>query len=88
MDVASALGGLPGVDKVERNALQRNRFTVFPSQGQAIYATVNEQVQNNGWPVRALYTERGRLDDVFRQITQQPIAPQQGTHQQSGAAAQ
>lgn len=48
VDVISAIGGLPGIDAVEKNALQQNRFTIFPSEGQEIYATVSEQVQKHG----------------------------------------
>ena len=69
-DVAGIIGGLPGVEKVEQKNLQVNRYTIFACKGEEIYTAVSQQVLKNNWAVRALHVERGRLDDVFRRITQ------------------
>ena len=69
-DVAGIIGGLPGVEKVEQQNLQVNRYTIFACKGEEIYTAVSQQVLKNNWAVRALHVERGRLDDVFRRITQ------------------
>ncbi len=76
-DVTRIIGALPGVEKVEQNGVQANRYTIFARRGEEIYAAVSDQVLKNDWPVRALHVERGRLDDVFRHITQQQ-SPQIG----------
>ena len=72
-DVQKAMMGLPGIAKVEKTTTLPHHFTIFPEQGKDIYSTVNAKAQEEQWPVRALHVERGRLDDVFRQITQAPV---------------
>ncbi|PIE41391.1 MAG: multidrug ABC transporter ATP-binding protein [Gammaproteobacteria bacterium] len=42
---------------------------VFPKPGQTLFAPINELIQANQWQVRELHMERGRLDEVFRNIT-------------------
>ncbi len=42
---------------------------VFPHGGQSIAAAVADLLRARGWQPAALRVERGRLDDVFRQIT-------------------
>ena len=42
---------------------------VFPRAGRSIITEVTDLVRAAGWSVAALRVERGRLDDVFRQIT-------------------
>lgn len=64
------LAGLPGVDQVESDQAE-NRITVFPTAGEPVFHAVNQLVSQQGWKLRALYVERGRLDDVFRQITEE-----------------
>ena len=70
VDVGAELAEIVGVDKVECSPLSSNCYTVFPSGSAPLYAIIDERARSLQWPVRALYTERGRLDDVFRQITQ------------------
>jgi ABC-2 type transport system ATP-binding protein len=45
---------------------------IFPRAGRPIVEQVSELVRIRGWSVDELFVERGRLDDVFRDITQRP----------------
>jgi hypothetical protein len=42
---------------------------IFPRVGQTIVAEVTDLVRTAGWPIVGIRVERGRLDDVFRAIT-------------------
>ena len=42
---------------------------VVPVDGSEIVEAVNLQLVENNIPAEQIYVERGRLDDVFRQIT-------------------
>ena len=64
----SGLRALPGVADVQTDE-EGGRVTVFPANGQAIFPHVQAHVQAQGWPVQAMHVERGRLDEVFREIT-------------------
>jgi ABC-2 type transport system ATP-binding protein len=65
--VASILSELPQARKVE---LKEGELTVFPAQGQSLFEVISDTVRENGWAVSELRLEAGRLDEVFRQITQ------------------
>jgi ABC-2 type transport system ATP-binding protein len=70
IDARTALLRLPGVVAVEPIEDGEGRaFLVVPQEGRAIIAEVTDLVRTAGWPVAALRVERGRLDDVFRDIT-------------------
>ncbi|MEM7292465.1 MAG: ABC transporter ATP-binding protein [Pseudomonadota bacterium] len=69
-DIGAVLRGAPEVAAVESAPGQPRRFTVFPNDANNIYALVNEAAQKHQWPVSALHIERGRLDDVFRELTE------------------
>ncbi len=64
----SGLRSLAGVADIEADE-QAGRVTVFPANGQAIFPAVQEHVHQQGWQVEAIHVERGRLDEVFREIT-------------------
>ncbi|MFM2287117.1 MAG: hypothetical protein RL684_260 [Pseudomonadota bacterium] len=49
---------------------QDNRITAFPKPGRAIFAAVGDALKAQGVVVRELALEAGRLDEVFRTITQ------------------
>jgi len=66
--VASRLSELPGARKVE---LREGELTVFPSEGAALLEVVSEAIRENHWDVSELRLEAGRLDEVFRQVTQE-----------------
>ncbi len=63
-----ALAALPGVAGVERNEREHS-LTVLAQPGQVIFPQVNALITQQGWVVRELDVERGRLDEVFRNLT-------------------
>lgn len=71
MDVQVDLSGLQslqGVAGVEADQ-EAGLVTVFPVNGTPIFPQVQAHVQEKGWRVQAMHVERGRLDEVFREIT-------------------
>ena len=62
-----ALAALAGVDATENSA--ENEITLLPKAGANLLVSVNDLVRKNNWPVDVLYQKRGRLDEVFRDIT-------------------
>ncbi len=66
--VASRLSELPGARKVE---LREGELTVFPNEGASLLEVVSDAVKENHWDVSELRLEAGRLDEVFRQVTQE-----------------
>ena len=70
-DMAEAFGALPGVASVEilQAADGCVRLQLFPAGDAALAASVSELARDRKWDVEELHVERGRLDDVFREIT-------------------
>jgi ABC-2 type transport system ATP-binding protein len=66
--VRQALTALPQVASVEIDP-QDERITAFPRQGQAIFEPVSALLRERGFAFDELELERGRMDEVFRQIT-------------------
>lgn len=64
--VASALGVLPQVGKVE---ISEGELTLFPTGEKGLLEAVTRAVSENQWRVSALRLEAGRLDEVFHSIT-------------------
>jgi ABC-2 type transport system ATP-binding protein len=62
------LGRLPQVAGVEVDPLD-GRVTVFPRPGERILEPVEQLLREQGLEVSEIQLERGRLDEVFRQIT-------------------
>lgn len=62
------LGRLPQVASIEVDALD-GRTTVFPRPGERILEPVENLLREQGLEVSEIQLERGRLDEVFRQIT-------------------
>ena len=71
--VATALGSLAGVEKVERNAVAEGHVLLraIPKAGAIIAGDVANLLNQKSLAVAEMYVERGKLDDVFRQITSQ-----------------
>ncbi|HXE17269.1 MAG TPA: ATP-binding cassette domain-containing protein [Stellaceae bacterium] len=70
IDARTALLRLPGVASVETvEDGEGKALLVVPQEGRSIIAEVTDLVRTAGWPVAALRVERGKLDDVFRDIT-------------------
>lgn len=59
---------LPEVAQVEASADGKS-LTIFPKAGKSLFFTLNHLVQEHQWEVHELHVERGRMDDVFREIT-------------------
>ena len=62
------LGRLPQVAAIEVDPLD-GRTTVFPKPGERILEAVEQLLREQGVQVSEIQLERGRLDEVFRQIT-------------------
>ena len=62
------LGRLPQVSAIEVDPLD-GRITVFPRPGARILEPVEDLLRQQGLEVSEIQLERGRLDEVFRQIT-------------------
>src|ERR1700734_3868669 len=75
---------LPEVAEVEVVARDL-RLTAVPKRGANTLAAVSALIDKNNWDVPELHLESGRLDEVFRTLTQAPGTPKTGAAQ--GAAA-
>ncbi|MDZ7840598.1 MAG: ATP-binding cassette domain-containing protein [Gammaproteobacteria bacterium] len=68
--VVSALRAVEGVrDVTTRNDNGGIRFEATPEGDAVIVDRIADVVRENGWAMVAMYVERGRLDDVFRDVT-------------------
>ncbi len=65
----SPLLALPGVLEVETQRDGR-MLTVLAKPGEVIFPAVGEYARAHQWPVQELSVERGRLDEVFRTLTE------------------
>jgi ABC-2 type transport system ATP-binding protein len=65
----AALSTVADVAAVEIDP-QDHRLTAFPKPGRQIFVAVNQALQAQGIAVSELQLESGRLDEVFRTITQ------------------
>lgn len=72
-DANAELARLAGVSAVERrvDGVRDGAlcFVAVPKRGQSIVAEVGQHARTRGWQVDELHVETGRLDDVFREIT-------------------
>ncbi|MEM1080560.1 MAG: ABC transporter ATP-binding protein [Pseudomonadota bacterium] len=73
---ASALSELVEVSRVE---IRRGLVTAFPSKQGDLFSAVTQLSSQSAWEVSRLQLESGRLDDVFRDITQGPSDPDSAT---------
>jgi ABC-2 type transport system ATP-binding protein len=70
------LTALPGVAAVEPvSDAEGDDIIVFPRDGRTIVAEIADLARERGWTITGLRVERGRLDDVFREITGTPPEP-------------
>ncbi|MGQ0622835.1 MAG: ABC transporter ATP-binding protein [Panacagrimonas sp.] len=75
-----ALLGVADVESIEvdpQAEQPHQRLTAFPRRGKAIFAAIGERLKAQGIAVSEIQLERGRLDEVFRSVTQ-PASPAQG----------
>lgn len=71
VNLKSALEGISDIDRIEvaDGRSDTAHVVVVARNGAPIIETVNARMKDRGIAVEQLYVERGRLDDVFRQIT-------------------
>jgi ABC-2 type transport system ATP-binding protein len=68
--IRAELAALPGVTAVEPiGDGEGNGLIVFPRDGRAVVAEIAALARERGWTITGLRVERGRLDDVFREVT-------------------
>ncbi len=68
--VAAKLKTLAPVAQVERKAVDDDiQLTAFPKSGALLIEAVSALAGREGWKLKELYAEPGRLDEVFRAIT-------------------
>jgi len=77
--VIAALSGHKAIDRVETINTDNGQVDLraIPSNGVAIVADVAALLQEKGITVSELFVERGKLDDVFREVT---ISEQEGAN--------
>ncbi|MFK8014380.1 MAG: ABC transporter ATP-binding protein [Gammaproteobacteria bacterium] len=63
-----ALRQLPGVSGLEVGE-DGSGVVALPHEGADLFAQVSELIGRNSWPVTQIEMDRGRLEDVFRDIT-------------------
>jgi len=70
-DVQGILQGIPSVEKVEIQSSnhQTLSFVILAKQGQPILEEVKERLDQQNVKIVEMYVEKGRLDEVFRQMT-------------------
>ena len=71
-DVAAAraaLSALPFVERVEETQGEPAALILIPRDGRTIVTEASDVARGQGWRVRELTVERGRLDEVFRDLT-------------------
>jgi len=73
----AVLTGVDGVREVERLAERDGcqHLLVYPDAGESIAARVIAKTREEGWDVRHVSVDPGRLDEVFREITEGLIRP-------------
>ena len=69
-DAVPAISALPGVREVQVQGDGR-RIVVLPQAGANPLPALARLVHDRGWVADDLHVERGRLDEVFRQITRE-----------------
>ena len=69
--IVAEIGNVAGVARVEEAGSEDGMTAVLaiPVEGQSIVHDVAEYVGKSGITVEELHAERGRLDEVFRQLT-------------------
>jgi ABC-2 type transport system ATP-binding protein len=70
-DISADLNGLANVETVEASEDERLSYIIVAKDGHSIFSQVSEIAQDKHWPVSEFHVERGQLEDVFRNVTQQ-----------------
>lgn len=67
-EVKQKLESLINVHRIECDD-DSDLITIFPVAGKSVLKQVNELIHAQDWEVEEFHVEKGRLDDVFRQVT-------------------
>ncbi|MGQ0674602.1 MAG: ABC transporter ATP-binding protein [Rhodospirillales bacterium] len=88
-EAGAAIRALAGVASVEQAELAGGtaRLTALPEPGREIAIALRRMAADKGWSVGEFHIERGRLDEVFRAITQGLGARGQSARGPGGSAA-
>jgi ABC-2 type transport system ATP-binding protein len=70
----AAVSGLEAVASVEINEREA-RLTAFPRPNRVVLPVVSELIARERWDIEELHLEAGRLDEVFRAITDRGADP-------------
>jgi ABC-2 type transport system ATP-binding protein len=71
--IRAELGALSGVAAVEPvGDKESDALIVFPRDRRPVIGDIADLARERGWKISELRVERGRLDDVFREITTAP----------------
>ncbi|MBO0735047.1 MAG: ATP-binding cassette domain-containing protein [Alphaproteobacteria bacterium] len=69
-NIRADLAALPGIAAVEQvSDPEGDALLVLPRGGRPVIAEIADLARERGWTLAGLRVERGRLDDVFREIT-------------------
>jgi len=75
-NIRAEIAALPGVAAVEPvSDAEGDALFVLPHGGGPVVAEIADLARDRGWTITGLRVERGRLDDVFREITAAQPAP-------------
>ncbi len=66
-DALETLQAITGIKSVEQ--INGRSFMLFPSDGAMLLPELVRFIDQQGWQVENLHIEKGRLEDVFRQVT-------------------
>jgi ABC-2 type transport system ATP-binding protein len=72
-EAATELKAINGVDHVEVDEAARS-ITVFPKGSTIILTAIGDIAGARNWPLEQLHLESGRMDEVFRSITEKEAA--------------
>jgi gliding motility-associated transport system ATP-binding protein len=75
-NIRAELAALSGVAAVEPiSDAEGEGLVILPRDGRPMVADIADRARDRGWAITSLRVERGRLDDVFREITSAPPQP-------------
>lgn len=69
-DLAADLTGLTAVKGVERDVDEELAYTILAAENKPIFSQISAIAQSKNWPIMEFHVSRGRLEDVFRSVTQ------------------
>lgn len=85
LKIRAELTELAGIGRIDERVADAGEqvLTLFPAGANLLIEQVSALALAKGWPLKGLYAEPGRLDEVFRGLTTPDATPRSG---QAGAA--